>query len=57
MDLPKRSRLVPATTRLFEPTDPEWAQLQGAMAENDAQRTATAKAIFLVLFTGKLPNY
>jgi GNAT superfamily N-acetyltransferase len=49
MDLPKRSRLVPATTRLFEPTDPEWAQFQGAMAGNDAQTQASLDAILAKL--------
>lgn len=45
MDLPKRSRLVPATTRLFEPTDPQWSTIQGAMANNDAAEQAALTAI------------
>lgn len=32
MELPKRARPVAATTKLFEVTDPEWRQAQGAMA-------------------------
>lgn len=41
MALSKRQRLVSAPTKYFEPTDPEWRQLQGAMAAYPPQTSQT----------------
>lgn len=45
MPLTKRQRLVPATTRYFEASDPEWRQVQGAMAGYTAETSAILGSI------------
>ena len=45
MDLTKRQRLVSALTKYFEPTDPEWRQVQGSMAGYSAETQDTLGAI------------
>jgi N-acetylglutamate synthase len=41
MELTKRQRLVSAPTKYFEPSDPEWRQIQSAMAGYAPQATET----------------
>jgi N-acetylglutamate synthase len=52
MPMTARARPVAATTRLFEPADPEWRQVQGAMAGYDA---ATFEALGAILDRIEVP--
>ena len=45
MDLPKRMRPVPVRTAFFEPTDPQWLELQGALSHDDEAAGASLAAI------------
>ncbi len=45
MELTKRQRLVSAPTKYFEPSDPEWRQIQSAMAGNGPETSAILGAI------------
>ena len=49
MPLTKRQRLVSATPKYFEPTDPEWRAIQGGMAGYDAATLESLRQILDLL--------